>query len=635
MFILLSSFFLLIPSLTVSAENAAYDIEQYVADMQPGWNLGNTFDSEGTNETAWGNPFVTKELIDAIADQGYNSIRIPITFEHRTDPENEHLIDSDFLRRVTDAVDWSLAAGMKVMINIHHDSWLWLETGMVDDYDQTVARYEAIWKQLAEHFKDYNIDLMFESINEARFATRGNDNESLNYLDDLNDRFFKIVRESGGKNQIRPIVIPTLLTATDQNYLDRLSNWLDTKNDPYAIATIHYYGFWPFSVNIAGHTTFDQETVNELHDTFDRVHEQFTQNGIPVVVGEFGLLGFDQNVHTIQQGEKLKFFEYLIHYAKEKDFVHILWDNGQHFDRHNYEWQDQELFNMISASFSGRSATAERDFIFFKQTEEITDQELGLNLNGRTLERILHDGAEVEESAYSVADQTLTLSTDLLTELVNLDKFGKSDQVILEFDQGASWRVDLIVYDTPEVHQTEGNYRHFKIPTDFNGDRLATLEAFYENGSGVGPQNWTTFKEFAEVFSPNYENETIDFTFNPSENQSPLFDDMRQDEPVKLKLHFWSGAILDYEVMKSGDQVIGSLDGVAEGEDDTEHDQDVEADENTENSEDVASDDTEAQQEGTRLPDDSPSFSIYHLAIGFILLMIGGIIIYTVKRKQK
>ncbi|VTR42627.1 Endoglucanase A [Actinobacillus pleuropneumoniae] len=52
------------------------NLQAYVNDMQPGWNLGNSLDAVGADETAWGNPRITKALIDQIAAQGYKSIRI-------------------------------------------------------------------------------------------------------------------------------------------------------------------------------------------------------------------------------------------------------------------------------------------------------------------------------------------------------------------------------------------------------------------------------------------------------------------------------------------------------------------------------------------------------------------------------
>ncbi|MGO4374423.1 cellulase family glycosylhydrolase, partial [Paenibacillus sp. MCAF20] len=62
-------------------EGNEMNMQAYVEAMQPGWNLGNTFDATGS-ETSWGNPATSKELIESLAGQGYRSIRIPITWKH-------------------------------------------------------------------------------------------------------------------------------------------------------------------------------------------------------------------------------------------------------------------------------------------------------------------------------------------------------------------------------------------------------------------------------------------------------------------------------------------------------------------------------------------------------------------------
>ena len=65
---LLASLFM--GSSVFAAKQTKSPMQQYVEAMQPGWNLGNTFDSVGLggsedpaseDETAWGNPNVTRE----------------------------------------------------------------------------------------------------------------------------------------------------------------------------------------------------------------------------------------------------------------------------------------------------------------------------------------------------------------------------------------------------------------------------------------------------------------------------------------------------------------------------------------------------------------------------------------------
>lgn len=129
-----------------------------------------------------------------------------------------------------------------------------------------------------------------------------------------------------------PIVTETLIQqiAAQGFKLDALRHSIVSLNDPNLIATVHYYGYWPFSVNIAGKTKFDMDSINDIHTTLDAVYNTLVANGIPVVIGEYGLLGFDKRLDTVEHGEILKFFEYYLQYAWSKNMASMLWDNGQH-----------------------------------------------------------------------------------------------------------------------------------------------------------------------------------------------------------------------------------------------------------------------------------------------------------------
>ena len=52
------------------------------------------------------------------------------------------------------------------------------------------------------------------------------------------------------------------------------------------------------------------------------------------------------------------------------------------------------------------------------------------------------------------------------------------------------------MYNTLRCAKRLGTTSSFVIPTAFNGDRLATMEAVYADGGNAGPHNWTSFKEF-------------------------------------------------------------------------------------------------------------------------------------------
>ncbi|GAB3662130.1 hypothetical protein GCM10028833_42780 [Glycomyces tarimensis] len=538
------------PDTTTPPPTGDTDAMETVAAMQPGWNLGNSLDSVGSDETAWGNPRITQALIQNIRDQGFNSIRIPVTWDDHQGGAPDYAIDPAYLDRVEEVVNWALDAELYVLVNIHHDSWIWM-ADMQSDQTVVMDRYESIWTALSDRFRDASPKLLFESVNEPQF-NNVDDATAYGLLDQLNTTFHQIVRDSGGNNADRVLVLPTLHTNAEQPRLDALTDTIEALDDPNLAATVHYYGFWPFSVNVAGYTTFNDEVRQDVIDNFDRVHNEFVAQGVPVVIGEWGLLGFDAHTGTVEQGEKLKFFEFVGHYADQQDLTLQVWDNGQHFNRTSFQWNDPELFDMMEASWTERSATASSDQVFVERAGTITDVTLTLNLNGATFERLVHGGAALTPGTdYTVSGDQLTIKAAALTRLVGSEDYGVRADLHAEFSQGAPWRISVVSYDTPILQSTSGTTDAFAVPTQFRGDQLATMEARYSDGANAGPHDWTSYKEFARAFEPDYDVGTIELT-------PDFFAEVDDGRAVTLTFHFWSGDTVTYTVTKSGSSVTGS-----------------------------------------------------------------------------
>jgi aryl-phospho-beta-D-glucosidase BglC (GH1 family) len=522
-------------------------MQSYVSAMQPGWNLGNTFDSFNTNapnngdETSWGNPLVTKEFIKEIRKQGFKSIRIPITWSGRMGGAPDYTINPAWMDRVQQVVDWSLQEGLYVMINIHHDSWMWISKAP-ENHDAVLAQYNAIWTQVSDRFKNHSDKLMFESVNEPFFDNVDVATQHA-FLDEFNTSFFHIVRASGGKNDVRPLMLPTLFTNNSQEHVDSLASTIADLNDPNLIATIHFYGFWPFSVNIAGFPKLEELTINDIDTMANNVYNTFVSKGIPVVIGEFGLLGWDATPFKSpfsegvpEHGEMLKFLEYFTYKSIENKLTLMLWDNGGRFDRRTLQWNDPELYDLIMASLKSRSATAESDLIFVRKDVLAQDTVMPLNLNGNVLTSItLGDYELMEGTDYALNGEDLTLKASFLANLTESAELGEVAVLKAQFNKGADWTFYVMYNDTPVLQNVEGTTANFAIPTAFNGDRLATMEAVYAEGGNAGPHNWTSFKEFARTFKPSYATNEITLT-------QSFFNEVN-DGTVILKFHFWSGVI--------------------------------------------------------------------------------------------
>lgn len=522
-----------------------------VAAMQPGWNLGNSFDAVGPDETAWGNPRVTAELLDNVRAQGFNSIRIPVTWSNHHGPAPNYTIDAAWLNRIKEVVDWALADGFYVMINLHHDSWQWINT-MPSDRTGVLNRFNALWTQIAAAFRDHSPRLVFESVNEPQFTGVSDESQSIALLNELNTSFRNIVRGSGGNNATRLLVIPTLHTSADAARVDPALAWFTATNDPNLIATVHYYGYWPFSVNVAGGIRFDATAQQDLISAFDRVYNAFITRNIPVIIGEYGLLGFDRHTGTIQQGEKLKFFEFLGYHARQRRLTTQLWDNGQHFGRTSFRWSDPELIAQIKSSWTTRSGTASSDQVYVPRTGSITSKSLTLNLNGLTFQGLRQGSTNlVNGTDYTVSGSTLTLTASAVTRLVGSRAYGVNATLHARFSAGVDWRIDVITYDPPVLSNATGTTSSFRIPTQFRGDQLATMEAKYADGSNAGPHNWTSFKEFDVTFAPDYGGNAI--ILRPE-----FFAEVNSNARVTLTFHFWSGGTATYYVTKNGSSVTGT-----------------------------------------------------------------------------
>nr|WP_229402402.1 cellulase family glycosylhydrolase [Micromonospora okii] len=522
-----------------------------VAAMQPGWNLGNSLDAVGPDETAWGNPRITEALLDNVRAQGFRSIRIPVTWSAHLGGAPGYAIEAAYLNRVKEVVDWALADGFYVMINIHHDSWQWINT-MPTDRAGVLAKYNAIWTQLSTAFRASSSKLVFESVNEPQFTGSSGDAQNAALLNELNTSFHRIVRGSGGNNATRLLVLPTLHTSSDQARVDELAATFTALNDRNLIATVHYYGYWPFSVNVAGGTHFDATAQKDLTDSFDRVHSAFVARGIPVIVGEYGLLGFDSSTGTIEQGEKLKFFEYFGWYARTKKLTTMLWDNGQHLGRTSFQWSDPELIAQIRSSWTTRSGTASTDLVFSARAGAVTARTITLNPNGTTFQGLRHGSTDLAQGTdYTVSGNQLTLTAAALTRLHGNRAYGVNATLHARFSAGVPWRIDVRTHDRPILSDATGTTASFAIPTQFRGDQLATMEARYADGSNAGPHNWTSYKEFDRAFKPDYAGNSIALT-------PAFFAEVNDNSPVTLTFHFWSGERVTYKVTRSGTAVTGA-----------------------------------------------------------------------------
>ena len=381
-------------------------------------------------------------------------------------------------------------------------------------------------------------------------------------LDAVNEAAYHAIRNSGGNNGTRMIVMPTL--DTNHGNCGPLYSLIEKLNDKNIIATVHYYSEWVYSANL-GKTGFDEVlwddyTPRVAADTaMNTVSDDFTKNGIGVVIGEYGLLGYDAGEECNQPGEELKYYEYMNELAREKGICLMFWDNGSGISRTNstYSWKKPLVGAMLEASMTGRSSYATNlDSIYFagETTEDVV---IPLTLNGNTFTGIksLTQGVDY---TYDEASATVTLSAAYVNscyQAMAADSYGTIADLVFTFSAGADWHEYLVKYAAPVFGEAEGTAADgITIPVTYNGAKVRRATA-YETSGKVGPNSsWWNYLQLDGAYSVDYKTGSITF------NNSFFGDSTVADGLIKVNLEFYDGQTIAVWMTKEDGVIKSSAD---------------------------------------------------------------------------
>lgn len=329
--------------------------QQITEAMGVGYNLGNSLEanSGGTpNETAWGNPVLSKEFVLAAKAAGFQSIRIPVSYLSKIDDNNGYKIDSAWLDHVQEVVDYCVQNDMYAIVNMHGDgyttvsgSWLLCASS---DQTKIKAKYKACWEQIADRFKNYDEHLIFESMNEEYDGTYGTPNKTAyNNINDYNQIFVDTVRQTGGNNDRRWLLIPgwnTNINYTADNYgfvlpTDQYLSSDIASGEKRIMISVHYYDPWDFcGTESADKTQWGSEATNQskvptwgdesyMASQFKKMNDKFVSQGYGVIIGEFGAIN-KANYDSRNKACRADYYQKVCYYAKQYELVPVAWDNG-------------------------------------------------------------------------------------------------------------------------------------------------------------------------------------------------------------------------------------------------------------------------------------------------------------------
>lgn len=298
------------------------------AALSRGINFGNMLESP--REGDWGlradDAFI--ELVGG-ASGFTQAVRLPVRWSNHASPDAQATIDPAFMARVESVVNKLLARGVTVVLNMHH--YRQLEGNPLDTNEKAVPaevvqlRFFAMWKQIAERFKDAPPRLLFELYNEPHGAL-----EPL--WNDFASRALRVVRAS---NPTRVVVIgphtwnsasalPQLVLPADPNLVLTVHNY-----EPFDFT--HQGAEWVQPTRPLGVDCCDAAKLGKMREMLDLAVSEARRFGYPVFVGEFGAY------EKAPLAARVRYLRAFRQMAEERNLPWIYWELASGFGLYDPE----------------------------------------------------------------------------------------------------------------------------------------------------------------------------------------------------------------------------------------------------------------------------------------------------------
>ena len=270
-----------------------------------------------------------------IKEAGFNNVRIPIGPFSHVKSNTDFTLNSDYFETLDKVVNLSLANGLMAIIDFHEHH------AMSEDPLGNKPKFLAIWKQIANRYKDYPNTLLFEIANEPNMKP-----EIWNSM--LKEAHY-LLRQS---NPDRTILIGSIYG----NQIKYLQDLELPEQDRNIIVSIHYYmpiqfthqgAAWSEKNKDLSGIEWTNEENEELEITtdFDMAKEWASKNNRPLHLGEFGVY------EKAGLASRIRWTKFVTSQAENRNWSWSYWEFNSGFgvyDMGSDEWNDQLLDALIS-----------------------------------------------------------------------------------------------------------------------------------------------------------------------------------------------------------------------------------------------------------------------------------------------
>jgi endoglucanase len=393
---------------------------ELVNDMGIGYNLGNTYNccniaegkySENEEIKLLGTILPTKNILKNIKKNGFKTVRFQILYSNYI--YNNENINSEWIYKIKELIKLIYSLDMYLILSINHTKQFW-----DSEKKNSKDKYINFWTKIANEFINYDEHLVFESTYEIGYLTYLN--KRYDYFEDkvyyLSQDFINIIRDSGGTNIKRLLIVPMISSEYELSYFDFEYFDYDIPKDPFnklAISMCYYFPLEEYNylnilepVNLYNKLGYYDylspfmewglyHNYKNIINNFELLKTKFIDKGVPVIFGEVGILN-----DYIKRNNSIEQFLYtLFSMSNEyKGILPCLWDitfissnyDNFYYNKETNEWSDDKYAKIFRKISKGNFI---KSFGYYYKTNLETDDYstfglFNINIGNKKVEKV-------------------------------------------------------------------------------------------------------------------------------------------------------------------------------------------------------------------------------------------------------
>lgn len=285
---------------------------------------------------------IKPEYIKMIAEAGFNSIRLPVTWSVHSSKTPPYTIEPAFFSRVDSIVKLCLKYGLAVSIDMHYYPYINMAEGDSSiSFDDNIKRFYLLWEQIAKHYKNYPPELYFDLLNEPNMEV------GVQLYNQLIAKSLKLIRKT---NPHRTILIgsPNLGQSWTIGLLELPSD------DWNLIVQVHYYLPHLFTHQGLAYARAEMskgmqwfgtpEEKKPIESDLEFCAKWSRANYRPVNLGEFGVN------EKADMASRARYINFVRELAEKNGFSFHIWgfrEIFRVFDEETGQWQQPVLDALI------------------------------------------------------------------------------------------------------------------------------------------------------------------------------------------------------------------------------------------------------------------------------------------------